>query len=434
MGSIMFSAYFTFRPERLRFMERVQAELAQDVRLILFNLAETLTCDLDVVNAIGGLQPALPDPVGALEEFLRAEMPELAAQLMTHMRGEFEEGEHDLRAPVTMLLQRLRNFRDAIETRKPDFVFLWNQFNVLHRIAAEMLRRRNIRFGFFHDGLLPGSIAFDFDGEMGNSWISRDPERFCQVEVSQEDCARARAFIDGLSGAEVNQRHVQRDDVILAEVLRLRRLDRRPVLFLAGQNDWHAGILPKAPQTGIVSPIFDSSSDALSKLDAIAGETGFTVVYKPHPLCRDRHLFLNSDAFPNSLILKSTSLQGCMQASALVSTIASQTCYPALLAGHPMMMFGRNQITGKGLTYDVTRLEDIPGQIERALADPLAEGRRESLARHIAQLERSYLLDYGTLAGGFYRRGAGAVARILRACIAHSGDEMIEMQARGALL
>ena len=434
MGSILFSAYFTFRPERLQYMARVQAELGQDVRLILFNLAETLDCDLDVLNATGGLQPSLPDPVGALERLLQAEMPELSAQFMAHMRGEFEEGAHDLRGPAAMLVQRFGSFRRAIETRRPDFVFLWNQFNVFHKIAAEYLRRRNIRFGFFHDGLLPGSIAFDFDGEMGNSWVSRDPERFCTVEVSDEDCARARAFVEGLSGDEVNQRHVQRDDVIVSEALRLRRLDRRPVLFLAGQNDWHAGISPKTPQTEIISPIFDSSSEALRKLDAIAGETGFSVVYKPHPLCRDRHLFLSADAFPNSLILKSTSLQGCMQASSLVATIASQTCYPALLAGHPVMMFGRNQITGKGLTYDVSRLEDIPSQIEAALADPLAEGRREHLVRHIAQLERSYLFDYGTLAGGFYRRGAGAAARMFKACLVHSANEMTDLQARGALL
>ncbi len=120
--------------------------------------------------------------------------------------------------------------------------------------------------------------------------------------------------------------------------------------------------------------------------------------------------------------------------STCASTIASQACYADLLAGHPVMMFGRNQITGKGLTYDVERLEDIPDRIEAALPDPLAASRQERLARHVAQLERCYLLDYSTLSGGFYRRGIGATARMLKACLYRSNDEMIEMQVCGALV
>ncbi len=72
MGSIMFSAYFTFRSERVKFMTKVQEELGKATRLILFNLSETLDCDLEVVNAATGLQPSLADPVTALQQWLMA--------------------------------------------------------------------------------------------------------------------------------------------------------------------------------------------------------------------------------------------------------------------------------------------------------------------------------------------------------------------------
>lgn len=433
MSTILFSAYFSFRPERLVFMSKVHAALPSTVRPVLFNLAEKVESELEVVNAAMGLSPHVDAPVETLERFLQDEMPELAAQFMEHARGEFEEGARPIEPAVVSLLHRIRSFKNALETYKPSAVFLWNQFNLFHRIAAELLTRREIRFGFFHDGLLPGSIAFDFDGEMGNSWISRDPARFQKVEISENDIQRADAYIRNLNGSEINQRHVQRDDVIVEEALKLKNLNRRPVLFLAGQNDWHAGIKPLCAETVQHSPVFTGSTEALHALDALAGQIGFSIVYKPHPLCRDRNLFLNDAAFPNSLILKSTSLQGCMQASSVVSTIASQTCYAAILAGHPVMMFGRNQITGKNLTYDVDTIDDLAVQLEKAIDDPLAATRQQDLAQHVAQLERSYLLDYGTMDSGFFRRGPDTAARMLVACLENSTEHMIELQAAGKL-
>lgn len=429
----MFSAFFAARPERMTFMSDVHAALPEDFRIVLFNLAESVESECDVVNAMHGFRPVIEDPLAQLEEELREAVPDEAGTFLAQARGEFDNDGHPDHGDLVNLIFRLRAFRRALEDHAPGHVFLWNQFNVFHRIAAAILSRQGIGVGFFHDGLLPGSIALDFDGEMGNSWIARQPERFQQVAVSQDDLLRAEAFLEGLTGEEVNRRHLQRENILVHEALQQAGLSRRPVLFFAGQNDWHGGIKPTGPETARHSPVFDGSAEALRRLDSLAGEIGFSVLYKPHPLSRDRFLFLQADAFPNSMILKSTSLSACMEASQLVSTIASQTCYVALLDGRPVMMLGRNQISGKGLTYDVHTLEDLPGMIERGMSDPLAGTRRTDLIRHVAQLERCYLLDYGTMPGGFYRRGAASMARALQACLEHGTEEVIEMQIAGEL-
>lgn len=431
LKTILFSAFFGFRPERLEYFAKVHAALPHDIRMVAFNLSDTVEAPFDVINATGGLRPRIDAPYEWLESYIRALTPARAEEFLEHVRGEFEEGSAPYHGRLENLVIKIRAFESALENEAPAHVFLWNQFNIFHRIAVELLRQRGIGHTFFHDGLLPGSIALDFDGEMGNSWITREPERFQGVKITAEDIRRAEAFVDSLTGDEVNKRHTQREDIGVAEALEDSGLGSRPVVFFAGQNDWHGGIKPVGPETPRHSPLFNGSVEALEALDRLAGDVGFSVLYKPHPLTRERGLFLEADRFPNSLILNSTSLPACMEASKLVSTIASQTCYVALLAGHPVMMLGRNQICGKGLTYDVEKIEDIPMLIELAMRDPLAATRREELIRHVARLERCYLLDFGTMDHGFYRRGPETMARLIAASVTHSADEIIEMQIAG---
>ncbi len=429
----MFIAVFgaAARPERMRFLTMLREVFPEPVRFVAFNTSMTVEADFEVVNAAVGLKPALPDPLETLEELLIEHCPDDVKLLLDHAKGElgfgFRAFDDAIRKHVTMI----RAFCEALNHYNPDHVFLWNQFNAQNRTLEAILKRRGVGIGFFHDGVLPGSIAIDFDAEMGESWIAREPERFMSVPVSDEQVARASTFLDGLRGQR-NQRHVQVEDISVVEALHAAGLADRPVMFFAGQNDWHAGIKPKSPSRQFHSPLFAGSMEALETLDKVAGDVGISIVFKPHPLSRDRFAFLRAHDFKNTVVLQHTSIDACLDACDVAATIASQACYVAMQADLPVLMLGRNQLTGKGLTYDMDSVDMLSEGIKDALRHPLGATQRENFARHAAQLERACLFDYGTLDGTFYRRGVKEAAQLISQSTKMPTDELIDAIAKGA--
>ena len=435
MNTILLSALFGAegRPERMRFLEQVQDHIGDEVRLVAFNTSnDVASTSVGVINALSGRRKVIDNPHAALRQLLDETCPDQTARILDHVAGEFAHnpGSYDRNVLRHVLLTQA--FVRALDDEQPDHVFLWNQFNALHRHFAHILQARGIAHGFFHDGVLPGSIAFDIDGEMGESWIARDPDRFQSVPMDPADLDRAAAFFTRLEAMNVD-RHVQQDDISVSEAIALAHWEGKPLVLYAGQADWHAGVRPDGPSRMLHSPLYDSSLDALRHLDTVAGELGISILFKPHPLTRERYTFLEAEDYPNTLILSSVTMQSCLDAADLVATIASQTCYVALMAGKPVLMLGRNQITGKGLTYDATSREGLADLILEALRDPLAETRARDLAEHAARLERMYLFDYGTLDTGFYRRGPAQVARLMTQSLTRAKDEIIEALTHSAL-
>lgn len=432
MKKIMFSAVFGTgnRPERIQFLNRVKKELDSQVEFVVFNTSGVVETDFPVVNAVAGLNPKCEDPLKELEALLKAHCPDRVRLLMDHARGELGFRYRIFERNIHKHVRLIKAFICALDEHKPCYVYLWNQFNVLHRTFEAILQRRDIKIGFFHDGVLPGSIAIDVDAEMGEGWIAREPERFVSVEVSEEDISKAEEYLQSLVGTE-NNRHPQDEKISVVDALKLSKLDDRPLVFFAGQNDWHAGIKPKSPARVFHSPVFEGSFEALVGLDEMAGELGVAILFKPHPLSRDRFAFLRADEFPNTLILQNTCINACIRQADVVVTIASQACYSALLENCAVVMLGRNQVTGKGLTYDVTSRDTMAKTVQDALRDPLRANRRREFAVHCAQLERSYLFDYGIAENDFYRRDARHAARLMMKSLSESTEDVIETLISG---
>jgi len=429
---ILFSAIFGAEGQqhRLSFLSNVLKAFPEPARFVAFNISGQVNADFEIVESTSRLKPQVGDSLDYLERILVNRFSDEAIKLMNHVRGEHGKNPKTYRANAYKLARMILQFEQTIDSYEPDYVYLWNQFNVFHSIAAKLLQIRRISYGFFHDGVLPGSIALDVDGEMGESWIAREPQRFLDVKVSSTDIARASNFLDRLALGEPG-RYIQQDDISAKEALRISGLDDRPVILLAGQNDWHSGIKPRSKKRILHSHIFPGSTEALMAMDEVAGDLGVTILFKPHPGTKDKYTFLRQDVLKNSLVLSSVSMQSCLDLADAVMTIASQTCYVALIAGKPVIMLGKNQITGKGLTYDAECQEDIPDLIINSISDPLKVDRRRELSKHVAQLERCYLFDAGNQEYDFYRRRAHQAANYISASLACDPDDLIEQQIAG---
>jgi hypothetical protein len=423
MQTVLFSALFGIseRRERIAFLEKLQTHMSPDIQLVAFNTSTETESDITIINTSTNLKPNFSDIQGAFNTLVEQTCPDQLQTLTTHLLGEASNLSRKYNNNLKRHIRLTHCFIAALDEHTPSYVFLWNQFNALHRHFAHILDARGISYGFFHDGLLPGSIALDFDGEMGESWVTQDTEKFQNINVSSENRGRAQGFLDALALRNV-ARHTQQDDISVSDALEAIQKNDRPIIFYAGQVDWHAGIQPNGPERLCHSPFYTSTLEALAHLDAAAGRLGAFIVFKPHPLSKDRYTYLEASDYPNTLIINSTTLESCMDAADIVTTIASQTSYVALMAGKSVMMLGRNQITGKGITYDLTSRDGLEKLILTALQDPLAETRRDMLADHVARLEQAYLYDFDTLDISFYRCDARAAASAITQALKTTSD------------
>ncbi|MEO1641706.1 MAG: hypothetical protein AAFR74_00115 [Pseudomonadota bacterium] len=417
-------------PERIAFLEAAQQTLGRDLRLAVFNESSTAESNiLTVVNASDrGGKPGRAGAAERLKAKLKAEFGGRANWWLKEATDEgfLKFGDRDRAAQV--FERKFNAFLSTMDEFQPSHVYLWNAFNSFHRVLRGWLEAKGIPTAFFHDGVIPGSLAFDFDGEMGESWVAREPQRLLDVPVSEAEMAKARAHLTWLIENNIN-RHPQKPGVDLEFALEEAGDLDKPLIVYAGQNDWHAGISPDGPRRPLHSPLYKSSFEAVADLDKAAGEMGAFVLYKPHPNDRDPYLFLRGGKFKNTLILQACDLNECLERAAVIVTIASQTCYVAAMRGKPVVMLGRNQFSGKGMGVDVSDRATLRAGLERAIQDHDAEQQFEAFARHLAQLDKTYLYDFQTLDDEYFQYKPSAFAEVLRAQAGGaSASELIDMR------
>ncbi|MBO3761554.1 hypothetical protein [Ciceribacter sp. L1K22] len=413
MPTFLFSSLFAddLRRNRVDYLETVSAQFEKATKFIAFNLSGRISSNIIcTINA----QDEAPDVSASFMDELKALMIEIApneaASLWAQAEGEFDVHGPRFRILMKKLYRNLVAFKGALDIHKPDYVYLWNKFQIFHVLASKILKLRKIKFGYFHEGLLPGSITFDVDGEMGESWVSRRADLFQNIKLTELERQRSSRYVNCLKSVTAT-RHVQSNSIDYKEALKHAGLAGRPIVLYAGQNDWYAGIKPESVCRRYHSPIFTGSLDALYTLDNLANKLDLAIIFKPHPFSRERYSFLKANEFRNSLILGNIDLNRAILDSSIFTTIASQSSYSALLSGKPVVMLGRNQLSYKGITYDVENINGIEDALISGLSDTLRENRATELVEHIARLEKVYLFAFGP--PSFFRRGPKEAAEFM---------------------
>ena len=73
----------------------------------------------------------------------------------------------------------------------PELCIIWHQFRGRHIILSELCKTCNIPYLFTEFGILPGTIAFDSEGQMAESWVTQKADEFKNLPVSKDDLKSA---------------------------------------------------------------------------------------------------------------------------------------------------------------------------------------------------------------------------------------------------
>lgn len=288
-----------------------------------------------------------------------------------------------------------RYFDEILSCVKPEAVLLWNRFYPLHLVIDHMCKERGISTIYYEGGLLPGTIVFETEGQMGESWPANDFDQFRELSLERQELLSANRIWDYLYEGKLNSRYPPKSQ-IYKERLREQLKPGRPTIFYAGQNDFESGLFPYTEHTWQYhSPVFSSSRDVLFFLAELAEKNNWNLVYKCHPMMRpiEEGLDLPKNVISNYDI----DIHDVVDVADLTVTILSQSAYVSLIRHKPVLMLGYNQLRGKGCTYEAYAKEDIEPTICQALDRGFMLEQRQAFTRHIAQLLRYYLYDDFTI-------------------------------------
>lgn len=286
-------------------------------------------------------------------------------------------------------------FRDYVEKiikeTNPAAVLLWNQFFPLHSILVKVCRKNRIPIIFCESGVLPGTIAFEDPGQMGESFPATKWEQFKQLDIDGFEYDYAIKVRNYLYESKLN-RWAQYGvyNKLQIEEAKQKLLEGRPIIFYAGQNDYESGIKPYTDDTANYhSPIFTGSYEAAVFLAEISAKNKWNFIYKRHPMMKAKRA---TEILPDNVInYDELDIHDIIDLADVTITILSQTAYIALIRKKPVVMLGYNQLRGKECTYEAFQIDMIEKAINDAINCGYTDMQEKSFIKHIAQLNKYYL-------------------------------------------
>lgn len=280
---------------------------------------------------------------------------------------------------------------EVINLIKPKRIFIRHSFSVMHGMLSDLCRKNHIPVIFTHAGVLYGTYAYDINGEMGESLPATHSRDFMNLPVTEDEINKAQQVREYILTHRVNRKIQPKTKAI--EKIKDSIVRERPTIFLAGQNDCAAGLVPYTEHSRKYhSPIFSSSIDSAIYFGKIAQERGWNLIFKPHPMVQVSEE--KRRCIPENVIfIEQGDVLELIDISDVTVTILSSTAYDALLRYRPVVMVGYNQLKDKGCTYDAFEKDMIVPTIESAVRNGFTEEQQKAFAKHIAQLLKYYLYD-----------------------------------------
>jgi hypothetical protein len=318
----------------------------------------------------------------------------------------------DLAITKTHLWKYCSNMKKVFEIdvmkRDPSLIFLWCQFKPEHLIARSVAEEKNIPVGFVHEGLLPGSISYDYKGEMAESKIYTEYKDHLTRTISDEDTKKTYSYLEEVRLKEVNRKEQPKKGMI-QKLIKKHKIKRDTLIFYAGTNDYESGIFPEAGQSRrIHSPIYKNTFDALKHLDTIAAKKGYKIIFKPHPLIKYEEG--KTSEFKNIFMVEDANVFECIAETVVTVTILSQVSYIAMIQEKPVVVLGNSPINKSNSVYAIQKEEELEAVLDTALKCGITGEMKKNWIDHVTRLRKFYLFGYHPELAKYFDRDLSIIA------------------------
>lgn len=296
--------------------------------------------------------------------------------------------------PMALTWYLYNYYCEFLDYYKPDTVILWCEFYCGHNILKDICEERDIKVIYMEFGALPGTVALEESGQMGESDVATKWEEFLGKSVSDEEIGNGEKILKYLKETGLNRRTQIKTNVI--EDFRKKYIPGRPTVVMFGQNDYEAGIKPYTENSRKYhSPIFEGSDDAALFVEKLAIKNNWNYIYKPHQMMVRVGECLENSFSSSVTWVGDSDINELIDIADVVITIVSQCGYVSLIRDKATVMLGYTQLRGKGCTYEAFNKNEIENIIKLAIENGYTEEQKEAFRKHTAQLLKYYLFDDG---------------------------------------
>jgi hypothetical protein len=192
-------------------------------------------------------------------------------------------------------------------------------------------------------GPLPGVIVFEPGGQMAESWVCRENQRFLRLPVTDAQLDRTKAYFEHVRTNRRDRKPKTAAWSIIPQATKLRENAKR-LLFYAGQNNFRTGMMPRClPNAKLHSPFFSDTVNGLAHLSSLDDAKDWIILFKPHPNIRQT----DEPALNHVETVAKASVFECIHGSDVTVTVVSTTAYQALIHEKPALLLGRMNLSWK---------------------------------------------------------------------------------------
>lgn len=285
-------------------------------------------------------------------------------------------------------------FEEAISFYLPDLVCIWNILGPSGKMIKKICERLSIPCCSMEWGILPGTVAFDFCGHMGESWVATESEFFNGLPISEVELEKANDYLRVATDPELSRNVAQSVEVqVLKKIESLRKSGKKIILFM-GCNGAHSGnTLADIERAHIHSPFFEDDNEAYrALLNVCKQHEDWHILYKPHPTVITRGNPIDIDENCTTMLYKG----GLSETLALVDvsvTILSQGAYVSLINNVPTLLLGRIQLNNSGAAYVLENDSDLETILGNALVNGYTNVHKKCFLEHVARVLKYYVFS-----------------------------------------
>lgn len=412
--TILYSGHIAGNQKLIDYLERLNRYLNQsNYRLFLVNLGgREVSTNCDAIS--------LPEYIqkGSAKDRKKLSHTEIAPELLHAAGIDLEFHNQQFQVCLNRLVLYKAFMEDVFRREKPNLCVMAIQFTGYHMVLRYVCEQYMIPFLYQGGGVLPGTICFEPEGQMAESWVTQKNDRFLALPVAENDLVMASRYLSIARERRLSRKPQSQEGKLKQHVADLRR-KKRKIVFYAGQNDYRSGIWPNwLPKASVHSPFFYNTFDALQYLLRLAPKNNWHILFKPHPNIREKQLHFEPFCSESLSYVTGANIFECMYQSDITVTILSQVSYLALIHNRPIVLLGRNQLSGKGCTYEITSRERTEEAILDALQGKEGDERYNNWMKHVAQVLKYYVFAWDEEIIRIIGRDVDEVARYL---IMHCG-------------
>jgi len=409
--TIVVSGYFggDGNKAKVAYLDRLQTYLrSYGFRLCLVNL-DKKNVDSQCMHINLSNMP----PLASNLKKLVMNSDDLSYQFMVAFAKEAEYKDSDLLSAKEHILRYVKSVARILEQQEACQCVVWNQFTGLHHALSAFCKVMEIPVIYSHLGILPGTIVFERGGQMAESWVYRNNDDFVKLTVNDSDLHNAERYLHYVMENKLT-RKPQTEEQTIHNIAHEMHQKRRKLIFYAGQNDYHSGMIPcTLPEARIHSPFFSHTFDALQYLARLADKNNWQILFKPHPNIQHRQESFQGFCSERVISVPGANIFDCLYHSDLVVTVVSQVSYLALIHRRPTLLLGRNQISGKGCLYEISCKDEIEQKIKEIFKEGENPEMRNNWIKHVAQLNKYYLFGFDPEVTDIIGRDVDDAARFL---------------------